>query len=160
MSFEIVKGDITLMKTEAIVNPTNEDLQMGWGVSGAIFSVAGYEDLQKECDRIGKCLIGKAVMTNGYKLPAKYIIHTVGPVWRGGGNNEDNYLYSAYMSSLKLALENNIKSISFPLISSGVYGYPKDKALSIASSAINDFLLENDMEVYLVLFGKDSELVN
>ncbi len=155
MTFKIVKNDITKMETEAIVNPTNEDLQMGWGVSGAIFSVAGIDDLQEECNSLGKCPIGKAVITDGYKLPAKHIIHTVGPVWTGGNNNEENFLYSAYMSSLKLALKNEIKSISFPLISSGTYGYPIEKAIEVAVRAIEDFLSEHEMEVYLVLFGID-----
>ena len=95
------------MKTEAIVNAANTNLEMGWGVCGAIFNVAGAKELQEACDKIGKCPVGKAVITDGFKL-SKYIIHTVGPIWKGGGNNEENYLYSAYMSSLKLALKHSV----------------------------------------------------
>lgn len=157
MSFEIVKNDITKMKTEAIVNAANKELQMGGGVCGAIFKAAGAVELQKECDSIGNAEVGKAVITDGYNLDANKIIHAVGPVWRGGKYGEEGLLYSAYKSSLELALENNIKSIAFPLISSGIYGYPKDKALNVAKSAIADFLLKHDMDVYLVLYGGNNE---
>lgn len=156
MAFKIVKNDITKMKVDAIVNAANTALKMGGGVCGAIFKAAGAHELQKECDRIGKCDTGKAVITKGFKLPARYIIHTAGPVWRGGNFNEAELLRSCYLNSLKLAKENNCISIAFPLISSGIYGYPKDQALKITTSAINDFLLENDMDVYLVLFDKAS----
>lgn len=104
--------------------------------------------------------MGKAVITKGYDLPAKYIIHAVGPIWEGGGNNEENLLRSAYLYSLKLALEEGIGSISFPLISSGIYGFPKDKALKIAISAISEFLLKHDMDIYLVIYGKDTVLLS
>lgn len=160
MPFKIVRNDITKMKTEAIVNAANTELKMGGGVCGAIFKAAGAEELQKECDSIGKCEVGKAVITKGYNLPAKYIIHTVGPIWRGGKQNEAKLLHSAYTSSLNLALEHDIKSISFPLISSGIYGYPKDKALRIAINAIGEFLLKHDMDVYLVVYGKDTVLLS
>lgn len=160
MPFKIIRNDITKMKTDAIVNAANINLQMGGGVCGAIFNAAGPEELQKECNSIGKINVGEAVITGGYKLDAGYIIHTVGPIWRGGDYNEENLLYNAYKSSLDLALKNNIKSISFPLISSGIYGYPKDKALGIAISAIGEFLLKHEMDVYLVVYGKDTVLLS
>lgn len=160
MPFKIIRNDITKMKTDAIVNAANIELKKGGGVCGAIFKAAGAEELEKECNSIGKCDVGQAVITDGYGLQAKYIIHTVGPIWRGGKHNEDKLLHSAYMSSLNLALENNIKSISFPLISSGIYGYPKDKALRIAISAIGEFLLKHDMDVYLLVYGKDTVLLS
>ena len=160
MPFKIIRNDITKMKTDAIVNAANTNLQMGGGVCGAIFNAAGPEKLQKECNSIGKINVGEAVITGGYKLDAKYIIHTVGPIWRGGNHNEENLLYSAYKSSLNLALENNIKSISFPLISSGIYGYPKHEALRIAISAIGEFLLQHEMDVYLIVYGKDTVILS
>jgi O-acetyl-ADP-ribose deacetylase len=141
MPFQIIHNDITKMKTEAIVNAANSYLQQGGGVCGAIFRAAGEELLKKECDAVGSCLVGHAVITKGYKLPAKYIIHAVGPVWNGGDQGEDDLLAMAYRSSLKLAKEYHLDSISFPLISSGIYGYPKDKALQLAILVISDFLL-------------------
>lgn len=154
MPLEIVRNDITKMKTDAIVNAANSALQMGGGVCGAIFSAAGPEELQAECDKIGYCGVGEAVITSGYALPAKYIIHTVGPIWRGGGNDEERLLSSCYTNSLMLAEKNGCSSIAFPLISSGIFGYPKDKALQVAIAAIGSFLLEHDMYVYLVVFDK------
>lgn len=160
MPLKIIRNDITKMETDAIVNAANINLQMGGGVCGAIFKAAGEKELQRACDKIGKCNVGDAVITKGYKLPAKYIIHTVGPIWKGGNHNEGKLLYNAYKSSLNLALEYNIKSISFPLISSGIYGYPKDQALRIAISAIGEFLLKHDMDVYLVVYGRDTVLLS
>lgn len=154
MPFKIVLNDITKMKVDAIVNAANTALQMGGGVCGAIFSAAGAKELQDECDRIGYCEVGNAVITKGYRLPAKYIIHTPGPIWRGGNNNEAELLHKCYINSLNLALENNCSSIAFPLISAGIFGYPKDQALKIAVSAITEFLASNEMEVYLVIFSK------
>ncbi|WP_326910181.1 macro domain-containing protein [Sedimentibacter sp. MB31-C6] len=154
MPFEIIRNDITKMNVDAIVNAANTALKMGGGVCGAIFNAAGYEALQIECDAIGGCKVGEAVITKGYNLPAKYIIHTVGPIWNGGNNNEEKHLINCYMNSLKLAQGNNIKSIAFPLISSGIYGYPKQKALKVALSSIERFLLENEMMVYLSVFDK------
>lgn len=154
MPFKIVLNDITKMKVDAIVNAANTALQMGGGVCGAIFSAAGAKELQDECDRIGYCEVGNAVITKGYRLPAKYIIHTPGPIWRGGNNNEAELLHKCYINSLNLALENNCSSIAFPLISAGIFGYPKDQALRIAVSAITEFLASNEMEVYLVIFSK------
>ncbi len=154
MPLEIIRNDITKMKTDAIVNAANSKLKNGGGVCGAIFEAAGADKLQDECDRIGHCDVGKAVITGGYALPSKHIIHTVGPVWQGGDHQEEKLLTSSYISALLLAKENGCSSIAFPLISSGIYGYPKDKALQVAISAIGTFLLQNDMTVYLVVFDK------
>ncbi len=154
MSFQIINNDITKLDTEAIVNAANTELQMGGGVCGAIFEAAGADKLKRACDEIGKCPVGKAVITEGFNLKARYIIHTVGPIWRGGGDNEELKLKSAYKNSLELAKEHGIKSIAFPLISSGIFGYPKEEAKSVASKAIAEFLEKNDMDVYLVLFEK------
>jgi O-acetyl-ADP-ribose deacetylase (regulator of RNase III) len=154
MPFEIIRNDITKMNVDVIVNAANSKLKMGGGVCGAIFNAAGAEDLQRECDSIGGCDAGEAVITKGYALLAKYIIHTVGPMWQGGNFNEEKYLRNCYLNSLNLAKENNLYSIAFPLISSGIYGYPKDKALKVAMAAIHEFLLENDMAVYLAVFDK------
>lgn len=156
MPLEIVRNDITKMQTDAIVNAANSALQQGGGVCGAIFSAAGGAELQRECDAIGHCKTGQAVMTKGYRLPAKHIIHAVGPIWRGGGHKEAELLASCYTNSLLLAREHGLKSIAFPIISSGIYGYPKDEALRIAISAIRAFLLKNDLTVYLVLFDEQS----
>jgi O-acetyl-ADP-ribose deacetylase (regulator of RNase III) len=160
MPFQIVRGNIVHEKSEAIVNAANSRLQAGGGVCGSIFSAAGYEELQRECDAIGRCDVGAAVITKGYALPAKYIIHTVGPVWQGGNHNEEALLRSCYFSALKLAKENGIASISFPLISSGIYGYPKDQALQVAISAIGDYLLQNEMTVCLVVYDRDACLLS
>jgi O-acetyl-ADP-ribose deacetylase (regulator of RNase III) len=154
MPLQIVRNDITKMEVDAVVNAANSHLKMGGGVCGAIFNAAGAEKLQAECDLIGKCNIGEAVITKGYKLPAKYIIHAVGPVWDGGNSNEEKSLTDCYVNSLNLAKKHNLNSIAFPLISSGIYGYPKDKAFRVAVSAIQQFLLHNDMMVYLIVFDK------
>lgn len=159
MPFYIVHNDITKMKTEAIVNAANTHLAMGAGVCGAIFKGAGCEKLEKACNKIGGCPVGHAVITEGFNLSAKYIIHTVGPVWRGGTNNEEEDLRSAYKSSLDLAKSSNIKSISFPLISSGIYGYPKRQALRVAEEAIKEFLTSNEMDVYMVVYDRETVLL-
>lgn len=156
MPFEIVHNDITNMKTEAIVNAANKHLQMGGGVCGAIFRKAGSYELQKECNEIGKCEVGNAVITKGYDLDSKYIIHAVGPIWSGGNHNEELYLKNAYKNALNLAKKYEIKSISFPLISSGIYGYPKKEALDVAVKTIKEFLLKNDMDVYIVVFDRNA----
>ena len=157
MPFEIIRQDITDMKTDAIVNPTNNKLQpSSSGVCGSIFKKAGFQKLQNACQKIGSIKIGDAVITKGYNLGCKYIIHTVGPVWRDGKNNESTLLYNTYINCLKLAKYKKCKSIAFPLISSSNFGYPKDKALKIATNAIKDFLSENDMLIYLVVFDKKS----
>jgi O-acetyl-ADP-ribose deacetylase len=154
MPFQIVHNDITKMNTDAIVNAANSALKMGGGVCGAIFLAAGQKELQSECSCIGSCQVGHAVITNGYALAAKYVIHAVGPVWKGGNNGEAKYLADSYRSSLELAKEKKLNSISFPLISSGIYGYPKEEALQIAITVISKFLLNNDMDVYLVVFDR------
>jgi O-acetyl-ADP-ribose deacetylase (regulator of RNase III) len=144
------------MTVDAIVNTTNIALQMGVGVSGAIFRAAGAEKLQAECDKLAPIRIGEAVATPGFDLPAKYVIHAVGPVYRDGKRGEEQLLRSAYTSSLRLAVEMKCESIAFPLISSGTYGYPRDKALNVATTAIQDFLLnsDRDIDVSLVVFDR------
>ena len=154
MPLEIVRNDITKMSVDAIVNAANSRLQQGGGVCGAIFAAAGADKLQAECNRISHCSVGSAIITGGYELPAKHVIHAAGPVWQGGTHNEEALLSSCYTNSLSLALDHGLNSIAFPLISTGIFGYPKDKALRVAISAIGSFLLKNEMMVYLVVFDK------
>lgn len=156
MPLEIIRNDITKVKADAIVNAANSKLQMGGGVCGAIFNAAGAAQLQEECSEIGHCAVGEAVSTNAFKLQADYIIHAVGPVWKGGSHGEEKLLRSSYKNSLELALSNGCQSIAFPLISSGIYGYPKEQALQIAISEIHSFLLEYEMLVYIVVFDRQS----
>ena len=156
MPFHIQHGDITRCRTDAIVNAANARLQQGGGVCGAIFAAAGARKLQEACDRIGGCPTGQAVLTDGFDLPARYVIHTVGPIWRGGGYDEQALLESCYRSSLALAARNGCKSIAFPLISAGIYGYPKEEAQAVAEATIRAFLEEtgDHLDVTLVLFGR------
>ncbi len=156
MPFEIVRNDITKMDVDVIVNAANSQLQMGGGVCGAIFQAAGAAQLQAACNEIGSCPVGGAVMTEAFQLPAKRIIHTVGPIWRGGSNKEQQQLENCYLNTLQLAIAEGYESIAFPLISSGIYGYPKDQALQVAISTISSFLMKHDLLVYLVVFDRSA----
>ena len=155
MPFQIVRNDITKMNTDVVVNAANSALRMGSGVCGAVFHAAGVEVLTEECQKIGHCDVGDAVITGGYNL-CRYIIHTVGPVWKGGFSGEKEKLISCYKNVLRCAYESGAESIAIPLISSGVYGYPKDKAMKVAVETIvaSDYLTE--MDIYLVLFDKSA----
>ena len=161
MPFTIVRQDITKMKVDAIVNAANTDLQMGGGVCGAIFKAAGAAQLQAACDKLAPIKTGEAVITSGFDLPAKFVIHAAGPVYRyQNAEQSEKLLRSAYMESLRLAIENNCESIAFPLISSGIYGYPKDEALQVATATIQDFLINNDIDITLVVFDKSAFTVS
>jgi len=150
---KLKKGDITKERTTAIVNAANTSLLGGGGVDGAIHRAAGSQ-LLEECKTLGGCKTGETKITKGYNLPAKYVIHTVGPVWRDGTKNEDNLLASCYRNSLKLALKKNISSIAFPSISTGVYRFPVERASKIALSETEKFLKTNKAikEVIFVCF--------
>lgn len=160
-SISVIKGDITKVKADAIVNAANSSLMGGGGVDGAIHRAGGpviLQECKKIIDRQGGCKTGEAVITTAGNLPAKFVIHTVGPVWNGGNNDEETDLASCYKNSLLLAVEHQLKSIAFPNISTGVFGFPKDKAAVIALKTVNDFIGENntDLEVTFVCFDDEN----
>ncbi|MBO5270194.1 MAG: O-acetyl-ADP-ribose deacetylase, partial [Clostridia bacterium] len=155
MPLIIVRNDITKMQVDAIVNAANASLLGGGGVDGAIHRAAGPE-LLSECRTLGGCRTGEAKITGGYRLPAKHVIHTVGPIYKDGKHGERSALISCYHSSLLLAREYGCVSVAFPLISAGAYGYPKEEALEIATYVIGRFLQNHDMTVYLVIFDKQA----
>lgn len=156
MPLSFVNQDITQMPVDAVVNAANSALAPGGGVCGAIFAAAGYEELDRACRAIGGCPTGQSVITPGFRLKANYVVHTVGPVWQGGGRGEAGLLRSCYETALALAADHGCRSIAFPLISAGIYGYPKGEALEIAVSAIQTFLQDHDMEVFLALFDREA----
>ncbi len=156
MKVDVLLKDITEMKVDAVVNAANRLLTGGGGVDGAIHRAAG-EGLNKACARLGGCETGDAKITKGFKLPAKYIIHTVGPIWKGGGSNEETQLKNCYLSSLSEAVLNGVKSIAFPAISCGAYGFPHERAAAIAVNTVMGFLKRNDdiEKVYFVLVDEN-----
>lgn len=155
MALKIIQGDLTAVSADAVVNAANSRLQAGGGVCGAIFSAAGRRELQAACDRIGYCAEGDAVLTDGFRL-ARYVIHTVGPVWHGGTSGEEQRLRSCYKSALRLALAHGCRSVAFPLISAGIFGYPEEQALPVAVSAIESEPETAEMQVYLVLYKDET----
>ncbi len=160
MGILIKKTSITDLETDAIVNAANEGLWEGGGVCGVIFREAGSRELTKACDAIGGCKTGGAVITPGFKLKAKYIIHAVGPRWSGGDRNEAELLRSAYIEALKRAMENDCHSIGFPLISAGIFGYPLEEAWKVAINACRDFLDEHkDYSLEIVFAVLDERIM-
>ena len=154
MPLQLLEGDLVRMPADAIVNAANTSLACGSGVCGAIFQAAGLQAMQDACRAIGGCEVGRAVITPGFLLPAKYVIHAVGPIWQGGQANEAALLASAYRSSLALAAERGLASIAFPLISSGAYGYPREQAMQVAVDTLGDSSSTNpNLSIFLVLYA-------
>ncbi|MDO5649981.1 MAG: macro domain-containing protein [Gallicola sp.] len=160
MPFQILRQDITQMTVDAIVNAANTELLMGGGVCGAIFKAAGEKELQHACTPLAPISTGNAVITPGFNLKANYVIHTVGPEYKDGQHGESKELANAYLNALKIASDNDCSSIAFPLISSGIYGYPKEEALKVARKSIQAYLDTNDLDVYLCVFDKASFAVS
>lgn len=161
LRISVIHGDITKLKVDAIVNAANSSLMGGGGVDGAIHRAGGpaiLEGCREIVNSMGRLATGNAVITSGGNLPAKFVIHTVGPVWHGGNNNEAQLLANAYLNSFKLAVENGVETIAFPNISTGVYGFPKEKAAEIAIRTVIDFLKENDQIklVFYVCFDQEN----
>ena len=156
---EVLKGDITKLKVDAIVNAANKTLLGGGGVDGAIHRAAGKE-LVAECRTLNGCETGQSKITKGYNLPAKYVIHTVGPVWYGGNKNEPELLKSCYTTALNLAKENNIKTIAFPAISCGVYHFPIDKACKIAYDTVNEFINKIDCLEKVIFIDINKDIID
>ena len=156
---EIIQGDITKLKVDAIVNAANKTLLGGGGVDGAIHRAAGNQLLQ-ECKTLGGCNTGETKITSAYNLPAKFVIHTVGPVWYGGQNNEEEKLKSCYLNSLKLAQQHNIKTIAFPAISCGVYRFPISQAVKVAYDTVYDFIQHNENFEKIIFIDINDEIIN
>lgn len=155
---EVIKADITTLDVDAIVNAANEALAPGGGVCGAIFRAAGPE-LDAACRKIGGCPTGEARITDGYGLPARHVIHAVGPVWRGGGSSEPELLASCYRNALALCRDHEIETVAFPAISTGIYGYPKADAAAVAVQTVAGFLADNRMPAVVTLCCFDAESV-
>lgn len=160
MSLSITKTDIITMTVDAIVNAANTDLQMGGGVCGAIFRAAGPAKLQEACNKLSPIKTGDAVITQGFNAKAKYIIHTAGPIYNPANKQQAEQLSNCYTNSLKLAAQNNLKSIAFPLISAGIYGYPLNEAIQIAIDSIKDFLREHNSDITVYLAVLDDRILS
>ncbi len=160
MSLSIIKTDITTMAVDAIVNAANAGLQMGGGVCGAIFRAAGPQKLQEACNKLAPIKTGEAVITNGFDAKAKFIIHTAGPIYDPTDKQQAEQLSNCYSNSLKLAAQNNLKSIAFPLISAGIYGYPLNEAIQIAIDSINGFLQKENSQITVYLAVLDDRILS